>query len=344
MIEFIELFIVIIILFNLLNFIFVKYSFLIDDFNKLNHKKFINVIKTPITGGILFIFSITLLLKDFNTLSNLIFVSIFILGLLSDVNKLTSPKARLVCQLVIVLLYIYFNNILIIDIRIDYINTNILSNLFYKIIFTSFCILILINGSNFMDGVNTLCSGYYLILFCNIFFLSLNDTIQIDIYNVKIIIIVLFIFFISNSFNKSFMGDSGSYLISFFTALFLINFSNQNQMVSPYFIAVLLWYPVFENFFSLTRRLFFEKKKIKNADNSHLHHLLFIYIKKKIINNKFTNTFTGVIINFFNLSIFIVANNYLYQTKMLILILSIAIISYVNIYFFLKKKVNNLNH
>ena len=57
------------------------------------------------------------------------------------------------------------------------------------------------------------------------------------------------------------MGDNGSYLISFFTAIFLIEVSNDNQFLSPYFIAVLLWYPAFENFFSLSRRLFFEKKK-----------------------------------------------------------------------------------
>ena len=101
----------------------------------------------------------------------------------------------------------------------------------------------------------------FFILFFNIILLSSNGEIKIDIYNVKIIVTILFVFLLSNSFNKSFLGDNGSYLIGFFTAIFLINFSNQNQMVSPYFIAVLLWYPAFENFFSLTRRLFLEKKK-----------------------------------------------------------------------------------
>ena len=107
----------------------------------------------------------------------------------------------------------------------------------------------MINGSNFMDGVNTLCGGYFFILFCNIIFLYSNNEINIDIYNVKIILIILFVFLLGNSFNKSFMGDNGSYLISFFTAIFLIDLSNENQIISPYFIAVLLWYPAFENFF-----------------------------------------------------------------------------------------------
>ena len=197
----------------------------------------------------------------------------------------------------------------------------------------------MINGSNFMDGVNTLCGGYFLILFCNIIFLYSNNEIKIDIYNVKIIVTILFIFLLSNSFNKSFMGDNGSYLISFFTAIFLINLANENQILSPYFIAVLLWYPAFENFFSLTRRLLFEKRKIKNADNLHLHHLLFVFIKKRLVDNKFTNTLTGLTINFFNILIFLIANKYLYQTKMLILILGLSIFVYITVYFFLKRNI-----
>ena len=238
----------------------------------------------------MFIFSILFLMEGFNIRSNFIFFFIFILGLLSDLNKLNSPKIRLILQFFIVVAYIYLNNTYVNELRIDYIDSNFLKNLIFKIIFTSFCILILINGSNFMDGVNTLCGGYFFILFCNIIFLYSNNEINIDIYNVKIILIILFVFLLGNSFNKSFMGDNGSYLISFFTAIFLIDLSNENQIISPYFIAVLLWYPAFENFFSLTRRLLFEKRKIKNADNLHLHHLLFVFIKKRFVDNKFTNT------------------------------------------------------
>ena len=339
MIEFIKLFLIVIILFNLLNLIFLKYDFLIDDSFKLNHKNFTNTIKIPITGGVLFIFSIIFLLQGFNAVSNLIFFLIFLLGLLSDINKVTSPKLRLLLQLLIVVVYIYLNNTYVNEIRIDYIDNNLFNNLIFKIIFTSFCVLILINGSNFMDGVNILCGGYFFILFFNIILLSSNGEIKIDIYNVKIIVTILFVFLLSNGFNKSFLGDNGSYLIGFFTAIFLINFSNQNQMVSPYFIAVLLWYPAFENFFSLTRRLFLEKKKIKNADNSHLHHLLFVFIKKKLNNNKFTNTLTGILINIYNLLIFIIANNYIYQTKVLILILGSSIFIYISVYFFLKRNI-----
>lgn len=339
MIELIKLFLVVVIIFNLINYIFLKFDFLIDGVGSLKHKNFINKSKVPITGGILFILTIIFLLQEFNIINKFIFFLIFLLGLMSDINKLTSPKVRLILQLLIVGAYIYLNNTYVNEIRIDYFDNNFLNNLIFKFIFTSFCILILINGSNFMDGVNTLCGGYFFLIFSNIIFLYSNKEINIEFHDALIITTILLIFLISNSFNKSFMGDNGSYLISFFTAIFLIEVSNDNQFLSPYFIAVLLWYPAFENFFSLSRRLFFEKKKIKIADNLHLHHLLFIFIKERFLNNKYTNTLTGLIINVFNLLVFIVANHYLYQTKVLILILVILIFSYISMYFFLKRNI-----
>ena len=260
MIELIKLFLVVVIIFNLINYIFLKFDFLIDGVGSLKHKNFINKSKVPITGGILFILTIIFLLQEFNIINKFIFFLIFLLGLMSDINKLTSPKVRLILQLLIVGAYIYLNNTYVNEIRIDYFDNNFLNNLIFKLIFTSFCILILINGSNFMDGVNTLCGGYFFLIFSNIIFLYSNKEINIEFHDALIITTILLIFLISNSFNKSFMGDNGSYLISFFTAIFLIEVSNDNQFLSPYFIAVLLWYPAFENFFSLSRRLFFEKK------------------------------------------------------------------------------------
>jgi UDP-N-acetylmuramyl pentapeptide phosphotransferase/UDP-N-acetylglucosamine-1-phosphate transferase len=51
------------------------------------------------------------------------------------------------------------------------------------------------------------------------------------------------------------MGDSGSYLIAIIIGIYLIKFYELNILISPYYIALLLWYPAFENLFSLVRRL-----------------------------------------------------------------------------------------
>ena len=339
MFELIIPFIIIFILFNLLNFLCLKNNILIDLTTKLNHKKLTNKKYVPITGGILIVFSLFFFLLQISLINKLIFTLIFILGLLSDTNKLSSPKIRFYFQIFIVFVYITLNETYINEIRLNYIDNHILNILIFKIIFTSFCLLVLINGSNFVDGVNTLNSGYFLIVFINILFISSNNLINLDTYNIKILIITLFIFLFSNIFSKSFLGDSGSYIIGFFTGIFLIEMFNKNSFISPYYIVILLWYPAFENFFTLTRRFVFEKNKIKVADNLHLHHLLFKFLKGKTKNNM-VNTYTGLIINLFNLIIIFLAHNYIFETQKLVIILFLSIFIYLASYFYLKKKIN----
>ena len=243
-------------------------------------------------------------------------------------------------KLILITGYIVINNVYVNDIRIDFFNAYILDNLIFKTIFTTFCILILINGSNFMDGVNTLNSGYFFIILINIMFQHHYNEIIIETQNIELLLIILFIFLIFNIFGKSFMGDGGSYLLSFYVGIFLINLSNQNTLISPYYFATLLWYPAFENFFSLFRRLIYENKNIKNPDSLHLHHLLFIFFKKKFNNGKFTNTITGSAINLFNILIIITSNYFINETAYLILLLIFAITTYLIIYYFLKKTLN----
>ena len=206
--------------------------------------------------------------------------------------------------------------------------------------FTAFCLLILLNGSNFLDGLNTLVIGYYilvsviLILISAKFDLSLND-------NIFYFLIFLIIIFLFNFFGKIYLGDSGSYLISFFTAFFLLDFIITNTFVSPYFICLLLWYPAFENLFSISRRILFSKK-IHKADQNHLHQMIFkFFFKKKLINRKYINVFTANIINLFNFAVFILFYKYFLITKLLILAILFNSFVYLICYLYLKKKLNH---
>tara|TARA_A100001015_G_scaffold272072_1_gene326302 strand:+ start:2410 stop:3444 length:1035 start_codon:yes stop_codon:yes gene_type:complete len=340
--ELLIFFIIIFLSFNFLNIICLNKNVLVDIQKNSDHKKLTNKLKVPITGGILIVFSIIFILDEITLLNKFIFLLIFFLGLLSDINKLTSPRIRFLIQLIIVIIYIFLNETYISQIRINVFDNYLFQIILFKIIFTSFCLLILINGSNFIDGVNTLNSGYYLILFCNILFFVSNHSIILESQNIKILSVVLLVFLIFNIFSKSFLGDSGSYVLSFFSGVFLIELFNENSFISPYYIAILLWYPAFENFFTLTRRLIFEKSKIKVADNLHLHHLIFLFFKKKNINVKILNTLTGLTINLFNILIFISANKFIYETKKLILILLISIILYLASYFLLKRNLKEI--
>ena len=84
---------------------------------------------------------------------------------------------------------------------------------------------------------------------------------------------------ILNFLGKITSGDGGAYLISFLWGVNLIHISTNNYHISPFFIVLLLWYPAFENLFSILRK----KKKnisVSFADNYHLHHLVFKKLNK----------------------------------------------------------------
>ena len=116
-----------------------------------------------------------------------------------------------------------------------------------------------------------------------------------------------------NFLNKTYLGDGGSYILSLIIGYILINFQI-NENVSPYYIALFLWYPAFENLFSILRRIYSKNLRPDKPDLLHLHHLIFEYFNKNYnFNNKFKYSITGLIINFFNLVIFYIGSFFFIQ-------------------------------
>ena len=149
---------------------------------------------------------------------------------------------------------------------------------------------ILLNGSNFLDGLNGLVSSYYLIILLSVIYLIDHNFNIIELDFLKIIFFTLIIFYIFNILGFVYLGDSGSYLIAFVVGVVMIKLNEINFFISPYYVVALLWYPAFENLFSLSRRVF-KKMSISSADNMHLHQLLFLFIRsKKILSKKILNS------------------------------------------------------
>lgn len=332
----IKVLIVILLLIISLNYFLNKSKFLVDE-KYSNHKSFVSSDITPLSGGIIFLISILIFLSFENFYTKILLIFIFIIGLLSDLNYLVSPIKRIFYQISIILAFIYFNDIYVESIRILIID-QLLENLFFKVIFTSFCFLVLLNGSNFIDGLNTILIGYYFILSVICILLVLKFDLPISDYqNFLIIILTLGMLLIFNFFGKLYSGDGGAYLISFIVGMFLVNLANVSKQISPYFVACLLWYPAYENLFSIFRKKIL-KKSVINPDNRHLHHLIFLYFKKNIkSNNLFLNSISGIIINLFNLLIFYNAYHNISQTKNLVCLILISIFIYSFTYWRLNK-------
>ena len=225
---------------------------------------------------------------------------------------------------------------LINSVRIEYLDS-FLEIYQFKLLFTIFCLLIIINGSNFLDGLNTLVSVYYIMVITCILYLKyqFNFDFETEILNIVLLALIVFLFF--NFFGKVYLGDNGSYLLSFLIGIILIKISNNNELISPYFVACLLWYPAYENLFSIIRKKL-KKTSPSQPDNKHLHHLIFIKLKKKLkFSQFFLNTFTGIIINTYNLLVFFISVNNFSNTKVLLLILIINILIYTLLYSILKR-------
>ena len=182
-----------------------------------------------------------------------------------------------------------------------------------------------------MDGVNTNTIGYYIVVHLSLLILTHNNIIIIPDY-LKIILPLLIVLYLYNFFSKVYLGDSGSYLLGIFTGINLIYLSNLNNQISPFYIVLLLWYPAFENLFSIIRKKNVNFSPLK-PDAKHLHHLIYIFFKKKIkLKKNFSNSFSGIIITFYNLIIFFIASKYYNHSQILIILIIFNIFNYCFLY------------
>lgn len=323
----------------LLNALLKKFNFLLENEDKSSHRKiFLTNNKKIQSGGLFLTIVLTSIFYDHNIYLVTSLILMFFLGMFSDIEFISSPKIRFFFQIIIIIFLIIFTSLQIEYTKIYFLDS-LIKNKIFNIVFTSFCILILINGCNFIDGANNLLINYFLIISLCLFILPESNDLIFDKIYLKIIISSLIALLIFNFFSIIIMGDSGSYVLGLFFGYLLINLSNQNLTISPIYIVNLLWYPAFENLFSILRKL---KKNIlvSKADNFHLHHLIYKIVNKIIPNSKFNNSITGLLINTFNLVVLftatVVSNHSFYLT--LILIFNITV--YISIYFILAKKIN----
>ena len=318
-------------LITLLNVLLKRKKFLIS-LTGDNHQKFASDLKIPLTGGI-FLFLGVLYFLDQNILSLILFTFlILILGIFSDLKIINSAKLRFLFQILLVLSFVIFNDLQIFDTRILILD-KLLSTNIVNYLFVSFCILIVINGSNFTDGLNTLNIGYYLLIGIIVWYLKLDYQLNLNDIQINLFLVLLLLVFIMNLFNMLYLGDSGSYLLGFVFSIFLINLYNWNPFLSPYFIILLLWYPCYETLFSMIRKKI-SKKSVMNPDVDHLHQLIFFFTKKEFNLKIVTaNLLSANIINIYNLLIFCVAINFISNSKMQVMFILLNLIIYTVIYF-----------
>ena len=111
---------------------------------------------------------------------------------MSDIKRLNNVGLRFFLQLILI---IFFSKIIGLEIqttKIDFVD-QILSNSYINTLFVTFCLMVLINGGNFIDGLNGLMLKYYFLIYLVIFFYFGNN-LGIDksfLLNFLIILIII---------------------------------------------------------------------------------------------------------------------------------------------------------
>ena len=135
--------------------------------------------------------------------------------------------------------------------------------------FTIICFLAFINSVNMFDGIN-LQSSFY-ISFISLVFISKNYLNEFFI----VILISIFFFSLLNYKNKCFLGNNGTYFLSFIISCIFIYSYNNDKILYPEEIFLIMFLPGLE-LIRLTISRSLKKKHPFKADKNHIHHLLLV--------------------------------------------------------------------
>jgi len=273
------------------------------------HKK-----KTPLIGGlIIFLCFVYLIVIDqlFSINSNFIFKIIFILspifiiGLLDDIHNF-SPTNKTISLSLLILLFLYFDKqFLLKELYFDDFKKIYLLNDLFSYFITTFCLLLLINAFNMIDGVNGLAHS---ILFLWLIILIILFNLNITFYFFALII---FLSFILNYQGKYFLGNSGSLFLSSFIGLLTIYLYNSNlnfrNLINVEKIILIFLIPGLDMLRLFILRISNNKSPF-SGDINHFHHYLVrnFYLHKAIILYLFLILWPFIFIKFYKVKYFLI--------------------------------------
>jgi UDP-N-acetylmuramyl pentapeptide phosphotransferase/UDP-N-acetylglucosamine-1-phosphate transferase len=259
-------------------------------YKKLNLKTYqatqkIHLAETPRLGGLIILIVLTFFTL-FNAEEKIAFilkpcllsiVPLFLTALKEDLFHNVKPLLRLIGLLMSGALFVIIFNGPYPHFEEIFFET-LLENHLVVLIFYTFSLTGLANGSNLTDGVNGLCSFVFLSILGSLLFLSYqvtDDTLAMIILIIMVLIITFLIF--NYPWGKIFLGDLGAYAIAFLTGMLTIIFFGRHPEISPWFPVLILIYPITEVVFSMLRRSY-SRQSVFAADTKHLHIKIFYFL------------------------------------------------------------------
>ena len=280
------------IIFNLLIFLYIGQKTLLIDkkdksFNLLSSNRF----QKYLIGGLVIYSSLFLLNYYFffeETFIYILIISLLILitGVIDDYITLPVFIRLLVQFLAAILITLYGVKVISLGYLIE--GREILLG-YFSIIFSVFCLVVLINAFNFFDGIDGNASSTSLFCFLSIMLIiyfenNINLLFSNKFFLVLFIcLVILLVLNIQNNLNfKIFLGDAGSTLLGFILGTILILYS---QHPYNYFHPVLcVWFialPIYD-FLNVTIKRLIKNKNPMQSDDQHIHYILTKYGYKNL--------------------------------------------------------------
>jgi UDP-GlcNAc:undecaprenyl-phosphate GlcNAc-1-phosphate transferase len=288
------IYLIFLIAFNFLLFLFQKkIDLIINVYDKPDKIRKLHRNLVPLTGGLYLILNILfIVLVDFILNEKIFFfkelfyynriyfslitgiILFFLLGLFDD-KKSINANLKLVIQFIIIFIILLLDP----NLKIEFLKLSFGDKVYYlnefSLFFTILCFLLFINAFNMFDGINGQ-SGLYFFICLLVFYLASHKIIFL------FLIIYLIFFLYINIKNKIFLGNSGSYLISFLTSFYFIKFYNIDLILFADFIFLVMLIPGID----MLRVFFLRISKGINPffpDRRHLHHILLKKFNQNIV-------------------------------------------------------------
>lgn len=237
-------------------------------------------------GGLILIINILVSIKLFTfpeTVNNILIYSLalFFLGFLDDMRPV-SPTSRIFFQFIIVFFVVFSNNLNISNLgNYSFFGSIELGS--FSVIFTCLCILLIINSSNYNDGIDGWSTITFILSNLFIFFILILFK-QTDFLILPIFLIISCIGLLIFNFNtlnsvKVFLGNGGSVLLGYLISFELIFFNNIGLNIHPIIYASILCYYVYE-FLSVNLYRILNEKNIFQGGRDHYHYALYYYFSK----------------------------------------------------------------
>ncbi|MDA9819176.1 glycosyltransferase [Methylophilaceae bacterium] len=238
----------------------------------------IHVGETPRLGGLIMligIFALVLLSGDHAiSRTSLMFVIGFAplgaITLMEDLHVPTSPIKRLIVLLISSGLILVLPEINLPDLNTPYLEW-LTASPPLKMMFYALCVGSLMNGMNFIDGTNGNMSFTLGAIFLNLLFLAV---VMGDAAFIRLTLVCAFpllIFTLANyPWGKIFAGDLGAYLYAAIVGFLTVHFFGLHTELSAWNAVLVLFYPVAELVYSLSRKVA-NKKSPFQPDQGHLH-------------------------------------------------------------------------